>query len=130
MGGFMWKIGDKDAFFILREWTTEEKSGSIVHVRESTGVLEAQCAAECALCFARRSAGCRVLLETDHSAVALAIRRAYSKTPPIMEQVKKLGGAVAHHRICLRAAHIVGDTAPPFCVYGTMHVAHWGKGEC
>jgi hypothetical protein len=132
MGGFMWRIGDKEAYFILREWTSKEKSGSIVHVRESTGVLEAQCAAECALRFARRSAGCRVLLETDHSAVALAIRRVYSKTRPIMKQVKRLGGAVAQHRICLRAAHIVGNTAPPppSCAYVTFHVAHWGKGEC
>ena len=47
MGAFSWHVGSDVAYYILHEWTTDERRLAFVDTRESTTILEAMASIRC-----------------------------------------------------------------------------------
>jgi hypothetical protein len=108
MGAFMWDYESGDAFYILHEWSDDERELSKGPERESTTILEGITAVYCTVAFARHSRGKRVLMEGDNIGVAHGLRKCYSKDELTMGHIHSVWDEVSTHGVVLRTSHIIG----------------------
>ena len=120
MGAFIWDLTANTGFYILHEWTENERDFAKGPVRESTGVFEAMAAVRCVRAFAGLSNGRRVLMEGDNEALAYGLRKCYSKNKKMLGMIQSVWESVCAAHAVLRTAHIVG------AVYNTVadHLSH------
>jgi hypothetical protein len=110
MGAFMWEIGSSKGYYILHEWTEEERKHAFVLDRVSTGVMEGMAAVRCASAFSKICKGKRVLMEGDNESLSRGLRKCYSRTQTMQGHIHGVWARTTKARICLRPTHIKGMT--------------------
>ena len=78
-------MGSDVAYYILHEWTTDERRLAFFDARESTTTLEAMASVRCARAFANTCQSLRVLMEGDNEPFTTGMRRCYSRIPAVMD---------------------------------------------
>jgi hypothetical protein len=107
-GGWILPAGARVAVGYMHAWSQAERDRSVVDLRESTTVLEAEALYGLLYRGKRFVQGKRVQIHLDNAGVVWAVQGLYSSRPAVMQVIEKIAKLCCRWHIVLRVCFIVG----------------------